>query len=99
MKPVFNIRPGSRRPLGATVYPDGVNFSLASKDATRAELLLYEAFDSIEPVQVIELDPANHRTFIFWHVFVDQLGPGVHSVEGSRPDERDLRGFDPSIPG
>ena len=78
MRPAFTTRPGSRRPLGASVYDEGVNFALASRDATRVELLLYREHDSPEPFQVIELDPAVNRTFIFWHVFIEQLRPGVH---------------------
>ncbi len=100
MKPVFNIQPGSRRPLGATVYREGVNFSLASKDATNVELLLYEAVDSLEPFQIIELDPDIHRTFIFWHVFIDQLGPGVlytWRVQGPSDTQASGRRYNGSI--
>jgi glycogen operon protein len=78
MKSTFVTNPGSRWPLGATVYDDGVNFSLASRDATRVELLLYKAHDSAVPFQAIKLDPGIQRTFIIWHVFVEGLKPGVH---------------------
>jgi glycogen operon protein len=37
------------------------------------ELLLYAAADSSEPFQVIALAPERHRTFFFWHVFVEKL--------------------------
>ena len=33
---------GSSAPLGATVGPEGVNFSLYSRDATGVELLLFD---------------------------------------------------------
>jgi pullulanase/glycogen debranching enzyme len=36
-------------PLGATGYPEGVNFSAFSKGATGVELLLFEAVDSPQP--------------------------------------------------
>jgi len=80
------IRPGWWYPHGATVAPDGVNFSIASGYATSAELLLFECADSPEPFEVIQLDPDTNRTFYFWHVFVESLGGGAHyawRIEGS----------------
>jgi glycogen operon protein len=68
-------RPGSRFPPGATRTPEGVNFCVFSRHATRVELLLYREPDSAEPFQVIALDPARHRSFFFWHVLVEALPP------------------------
>lgn len=73
----YETRPGSRFPPGATVLRDGVNFCVFSRHATRVELLLYPSPDSVEPCQVIGLDPATHRSFFFWHVFVAGLEPGA----------------------
>jgi glycogen operon protein len=76
---------GSPHPLGATPRPDGVNFSLFSEHATGVELLLFAAHDAPEPSQVIRMDPYVNKTFHFWHVFVNALGPGAHyayRVEG-----------------
>ena len=70
---VYRTRPGSRFPPGATVLPDGVNFCIFSRHATRVELLLYAEADSAEPFQVIALTPEEHRSFFFWHVFVEGL--------------------------
>ena len=75
---VYRTRPGSRFPLGASVTADGVNFSLFSPHASRVELLLYEAADSLRAFQVIVLDPATNRTHLVWHVFVAGLAGGVH---------------------
>ena len=61
---------GSRQPLGATARDDGVNFSVYSPRATRVWLRLYRGASDAEPLAEIELDPAAHRTFGFWHVFV-----------------------------
>ena len=72
---VYATRPGSRFPPGATALPDGVNFCVFSRHATRVELLLYAAADSPEPFQVIALAPERNRTFLFWHVFVEGLPP------------------------
>jgi len=100
LKSSYRVRAGSRRPLGASVYEEGVNFSLASRDATRAELLLYRQHDSSEPFQTIELDSSVNRTFIFWHVLVEELGPGVHytwRVDGPEDAEASGRRYDGSL--
>jgi glycogen operon protein len=71
-----NIHPGCSAPIGATVYPQGVNFSVYSRHATRIELLLFERADDAQPVRIIALDPARHRSHHYWHVFVPGLTPG-----------------------
>src|SRR6187200_409466 len=63
-------------PLGASVRPDGVNFSVFSKDATLLELLLFDAADAAEPSRTIPLDPKAHRSYHYWHAFVPGLRPG-----------------------
>ena len=42
----FATNPGHSFPLGATVYPEGVNFSVFSKGAAGVELLLFGDMDS-----------------------------------------------------
>jgi isoamylase len=74
----FPVEAGSPHPLGATPSPSGVNFSLFSSNATGVELLLFSAYDSLEPFQTIRFDPYINKTFHFWHVFVRGLTPGVH---------------------
>jgi isoamylase len=69
---------GSYLPTGATVSDAGVNFSVFSRHATGAELLLYEAAGSPEPFQVISLSAKTNRSFFFWHVFVEALPAGTH---------------------
>jgi isoamylase len=73
----YATRAGSRFPAGATALPEGVNFCVFSRHATRMELLLYAAADSPEPFQIITLWPETNRSFFFWHVFVEGLPPGV----------------------
>ena len=70
------VCPGRSYPLGATVCPDGVNFSLFSKTATAVELLLFDDPLAPEPAQVIRLEPPVHRTFCYWHVLVRRIGAG-----------------------
>ncbi|NIV38816.1 MAG: glycogen debranching enzyme, partial [Anaerolineae bacterium] len=70
------IAPGKSFPLGATVSPGGVNFSVYSKNGAAAELLLFDRAHDPQPSRVIALGPAQNRTFHFWHAFVPELGPG-----------------------
>jgi glycogen operon protein len=64
---------GRSHPLGATLAPDGVNFSLFSRAASTVELLLFDRVDDGRPARVIRIDPEVNRTYHYWHVFV----PGV----------------------
>ena len=91
-------RHGTGFPLGATVFPGGVNFSVFSRQATRLELLLFDGVDQAQPSGVIELDPRHHRTYHYWHVFLPGIGPGqlyAYRAFGPYAPERGLR-FDPS---
>ena len=72
----FTTNPGRSFPLGATVYPEGVNFSVFAKGATGVELLLFGDVDSPRPEQVISLDPRQNRTYHYWHVFLPGLKAG-----------------------
>ena len=68
--PKLAVSSGEREPLGATVRDGGVNFAVFSPRATRMWLRLYRAAADAAPAAEIELDPATHRSFGFWHVFV-----------------------------
>jgi isoamylase len=67
---------GSSSPLGATVLPGGVNFSLYSRNASGVELLLFDREDDAPPSRVIAIDPSSNRTYNYWHVFVPDVRPG-----------------------
>ncbi|HEY5810489.1 MAG TPA: isoamylase [Povalibacter sp.] len=69
---------GTHFPPGASADAHGCNFSIFSRAAVAAQLLLYERGDSDEPFQVITLTPDRHRTFLFWHVYVKDPPPGTH---------------------
>ncbi len=91
------IGPGKSFPLGATVSPGGVNFCVYSKSSTAAELLLFDHLDDPQPARVIRLDPAENRTFHFWHAFVPDLKPGQlygYRIHGPNDPRRGHR-FDP----
>jgi glycogen operon protein len=64
---------GTSAPLGATVVPGGVNFSLFSKYATAVDLLLFDTAAAPEPSRVV---PAEGRTYHYWHAFVPDVVPG-----------------------
>ena len=76
--PGLEVDDGAPHPLGATIQPDGVNFSLASTGATGVELLLFDSHDSPQPAQTIALHPFKNKTFHIWHIFVKGLKAGTH---------------------
>ena len=73
-----SLGPGSPHPLGATISPEGVNFSLFSENATGVDLLLFSAHDAPQPSATIRLNPKINKTFHFWHVLVKGIGAGAH---------------------
>ena len=97
-KAAYTAERGKAHPLGTTVLPHGVNFSLFSEGATGVELLLFDKHDDIHPQAVIRLDPTINKTFHFWHVFVKGAKAGTHyayRVDGPFDAHAGLR-FDPN---
>jgi glycogen operon protein len=89
-----NDQPGRSFPLGATVYPNGVNFAVFSKNCDAVDLLLFDHPDDPEPRRVINLDPKRNRTFYYWHAFVPDIGHGQlygYRVHGPYEPEQGLR--------
>jgi glycogen operon protein len=70
------IMPGKSYPLGATVYPEGVNFCIFSKSCSAVELLLFDSPDDGTPSRVIRFDPSLNKSFYYWHAFVRGAGSG-----------------------
>lgn len=68
----YVIKKGSANPLGATLYPNGVNFSVFSPEATAIELLLFAHENDITPI-VIPLDNRINKSFYYWHIFIEGL--------------------------
>ena len=79
--------PGSSAPLGAAIYPKGVNFSVFARDATRVELVLFDGEAATRPAQTVPLDSSSHRSGHYWHAFVPGLRPSVvllaHRLDGA----------------
>jgi isoamylase len=94
---VYGVEPGRPQPLGATVDATGVNFSLFSRNATGVQLLLFDEYDQLNPVEVLTLNPDVNRSFYFWHIYVRGLTEGFHyayRVDGPRDPHSGHR-FDP----
>lgn len=88
---------GRSYPLGATVYPEGVNFSVFSKDSAAVELLLFNQVGDSKPSRVIDLDGRRNRTYHYWHIFVPGVATGqcyAYRVRGPFEPEKGFR-FDP----
>jgi glycogen operon protein len=87
--------PGATAPLGAEVRPDGVNFCVYARRASRVELLLFDAPDAPAPARVVPLDRAPDR--LHWHALVPGAAHGqvygyrVHGPRNPAPSDR----FDP----
>src|SRR5216117_559905 len=88
---------GISAPLGATVMPDGVNFSVFSRHATAVEILFFDGVDDARPTRTVRLDATRNRTYHYWHAFVPSVRPGQlygYRVEGRLDPARGLC-FDP----
>jgi len=66
------VSAGRFYPLGASLAPGGVNFTLYSENASEVFLLLFDVPDG-DPTDIIRLD---NRTRYIWHAFVHGLKPG-----------------------
>jgi isoamylase len=91
------INEGKSSPLGATLSPEGANFSVYSKHATGIELLLFDCVDDGQPARVIRINPSTNRTYHYWHVFVPGVTAGQiygYRVEGPFDPASGMR-FDP----
>ena len=69
------IKVGSAWPLGSSVTPNGVNFSIAAPHATNVELLIFQNEDDDCAKETISLDQKN-RSGDYWHVELDGLTEG-----------------------
>jgi glycogen operon protein len=63
---------------GATLYPEGCNFALFSKNATSVSLLLFNDYKDSEPAHIIALDKRLNKTGDMWHIFVEGIKEGQY---------------------
>lgn len=68
----LRIQSGVPLPLGATITPDGVNFSIFSRHAHTVSLLLFKPGTGPKYEEIV-LDPDINRTGDVWHVLVCDL--------------------------
>jgi len=70
------VKIGSAWPLGSSVTPNGVNFSIAAPHAKKVELLIFHDANDNYPKETISLDEQN-RSGDYWHVEVEGLAEGA----------------------
>ena len=70
------VKVGSAWPLGSSVTPNGVNFSIAAPHARNVELLIFQDEHDGYPKEKISLDNTN-RSGDYWHVEVEGLTEGT----------------------
>jgi len=95
---MIEVLPGKSYPIGATLRPAGVNFSVYSRTATAIELLLFDHADDPAPANVIRLEGEDHHTYHYWHALVKGIAAGqLYAYRAYGPDqpEQGLR-FDPA---
>jgi len=93
-----DVSRGNSTPLGATVAPGGVNFSIFSRSASGVELLFFDSEDDPLPARVTTINGLTNRTDHYWHVFVPDLKPGQlygYRVQGRFDPGTGMR-FDPT---
>ncbi len=85
------LLPGKPLPLGATVAPGGVNFSVFTRNGTSVILEIFDSPDAAEPSASYTLDPKRNRTGDCWHAFCPGLGKDalyLYRVDGPfRPND------------
>jgi glycogen operon protein len=85
--------PGDPFPLGASIVPGGVNFSVYARGAERVDLLLFRGDDDVAPSDVISLDPVDHRSYHYWHARVRGLEAGQRYAYRARGPFDPARGL------
>lgn len=90
----YKVQNGMPIGFGAILQPNGVNFSIYSKDAEEVNLVLFESENAKEPSAVIKLDPVKNKTGNVWHIFIEGLKPGalyLYKVDGPYNPPQGLR--------
>ena len=70
------MKVGSAWPLGSSVTPNGVNFSIAAPNATNVELLIFQNENDEYPIETISIAQEN-RSGDYWHVELEGLTEGT----------------------
>lgn len=94
----FTVLPGRPMKQGASVTPEGVNFSIFSRNATRVILAFFEKPEDGFPFATVELTPEENRTGDIWHALIPEAKEGflyLYRIEGPHLPQKGLR-FDSS---
>ncbi len=70
------VKVGSAWPLGSSVTPNGVNFSIAAPNVKNVELLIFKTENDDAPIETILLDQKN-RSGDYWHVELEGITEGA----------------------
>jgi isoamylase len=92
----YHISRGQPLPLGATLKPNGINFSVFSRNGTAVTLVLFPHGKTRSRLE-FTLDPRFNRTGDIWHVFVTGVERGIeygYRVEKSPNPEPHIHRFD-----
>lgn len=90
----FKVQNGMPIGFGAVIQPNGVNFSIYSRDAAEVNLVLFESENAKEPSAVINFDPVKNKTGNIWHIFIEGLKAGtlyLYKVDGPYNPPQGLR--------
>ena len=68
----FRLKRGNPLPMGVTVTPSGVNFSIFSQGAKSVTLILFNKLTKEEIIR-ISLNSDNNKTGDIWHVAIENL--------------------------
>jgi glycogen operon protein len=79
---------GGSAPIGPTLLPEGVAFSVFAPAAEAVELLFFDAAEDDRPARTIGHDVRSDRTGPWWHTVVPGIGSGqVYAYRVSGPFE------------
>ncbi len=87
------LKVGSAWPLGSSITPHGVNFSIAAPRAKNVELLIFQNENDTEPIESISLDQTN-RSGDYWHIEIEGLTEGTLYGFKISMDEEKIQGGD-----
>ncbi|MEE2826635.1 MAG: glycogen debranching protein GlgX [Planctomycetota bacterium] len=75
-------------PYGAVLEPEGVRFSVFSREATQMRLLLYDRVEDLEPSEIIAFDPLHNRWGDIWSLFCPGLQAGqLYHFQATGPED------------
>ncbi|MEL7556002.1 MAG: alpha-amylase family glycosyl hydrolase [bacterium] len=72
-----SLEPGNPLSIGAFPGPEGVSFSVFSRNARAMTLCLYDTIHESAPSRQFRLDPLTNKTGDMWHCHVRGLKPGA----------------------